>query len=166
MNLAHCKGWFEEESHVSNQLTVFASLKSSLDSRLMKRSGFVQLRVAHCRALACYRFHKEPLYQHFLAEAGEQSLKLLGEYSSKSEMDKFGRAFMYNYMYACWAAGINSGHETIDKWTGKATNRTDAERRSSDRPLASECSLQDVCPRFDESNWNQASSSAMDQFLI
>lgn len=134
------------ESHVTNQLNLFATLNSSVNSRLMKRSGFVQLRVARCRSLACYRFHNMEGYEHFLVEVGEKSLKLLEDYSTKAEMEKFGRAFMYDYMYACWAAGVNGGNETIDKWTGKVTNRADPV------PPSSGCRLQDVCPCFYESN--------------
>ena len=32
------------------------------------RSGSLQLRIAHCRALACYTFRSLPEFRHFLAD--------------------------------------------------------------------------------------------------
>jgi hypothetical protein len=110
----------------------------------MKRSGFVQLRVNRCRSLACYRFYNIKGYEHFLEEIGLGSLKLLEDYSTKAEMKKFGRAFMYDYMYGRWAAGYNFEIKAIDNWTGKATNRAD--------PMPTGCTLREVCPCFYESN--------------
>jgi len=119
---------------------VFGSLSPSDDQRLIAtRSACFQLRVAHFRVMAFSTFSGDPDYQFLLKGAAQESLKLLESFSSIPEMAKFGRAFLFNYIYAKTAAEASS--ENVEQWIGGTEN-----------------DLDEVCPLPYESDGNKVTS--------
>ena len=107
---------------MENQIKVCGSLDLSAGSGLIiTRSSCVQLRVAHFRVMAYRTFSNVKHYTFLLKEAALQSLQMLDRFSSMPEMAKFGREFIFNYLYAKTVTEARS-NESIERWIAGTEN--------------------------------------------